>query len=58
MRLIYGIAFALFSLAPLAASAQWPTCYCCRHTVPTTTTRTRLASVMPSLCESSRLKRS
>ena len=42
MKLLYAIAFALFASAPVTASAQSPTRHCRRHSVLTTTTRTRL----------------
>ena len=52
MKLIYAIAFAVFFLAlPWPPPHSRPTCHCCRHCVPTTTTRTRLASVVLSAGE-------
>ena len=52
MKLIYAIAFAVFFLALRCRSPHSrPTCHCCRHCVPTTTTRTRLASVVLSAGE-------
>jgi hypothetical protein len=56
--LVRVIAFVVFFVAaPVASPAQ--SLDCCRHSAPTTTTRTRMASVMPSLlAKSSRLRRS